>query len=87
VRGHPPAYAPAQRAPPARWHAPPALGPLDAFVRQWDLNAEARAFLGDLPEDVSASVFRGFNAKGTKDVAHRAAQAGRTLIASGPAKE
>jgi len=67
VRGHPPAYAPAQRAPPARWHAPPALGPLDAFVRQWDLNAEARAFLGDLPEDVSASVFRGFNAKGTKD--------------------
>jgi len=47
--------------------APPPMSPVEAFVRQWDLNPEAGAFLADLPETVSSSVFGSFTASGTKD--------------------
>jgi len=76
------AWPPAQKGAPAPWHSGhygyghgqmshprsrARMGPLDAFVQQWGLNSEAAAFLADLPEEVSSSVFNSFDAAGTKD--------------------
>merc|ERR1712106_1036634 len=38
------------------------LDPVATFVRQWDLNAEAGAWLADLPQNVSGTVFSSFDA-------------------------